>query len=274
MNIQKQVILHVDDIWSTLSANRAAFAFLSQGLATSWSVMIPSKTFSNFMQYDTSGFDMWVHLTLTSEWENTRNKRSPTLPISEVPSLVDPDWFFRRTIEELYRHCSLKEVYLELSNQIRIAQKVWLQVSHIDSHMGSLLHKKLFPIYSKLAIDFNIQPFICLPRATDTLWNWFYDCDYEINALVQKGFKVLDHFDSNSLYMGDNYMAHCIERIKNIQKWSTYFILHLLDKWVNDNEKPPDYQARQNEYNCFWDPIVQNFLTDLDIDRISFVNWL
>ena len=269
--MDKRVVFHIDDIWSSLSANRAALDLLKNGRATSWSIMVPCSGFSDAISKTKKikNIDLWVHLTLTSEWLSDNLKWRPTLPSQEVPSLIDDRWYFLSSVDDILHKANPEEIKKELINQVEIAENSGIDISHLDSHMWVLFHKKLFPLYKDLANIFKIQPFLTRPKPLDTLWHWFYECDQYIDDLVSEWFNVFDGFDADSLYQWKkDYNLHCIDRIKSIETWTTYFLLHVLDNNVNDIEKTPDFLARQNEYNFFRSNILDTLIEDQDIKKI------
>ena len=79
------------------------------------------------------GEDVGVHLTLNAEWETYRWG-----PITHSPSLLDGDGGFPRTIEDTWDHADLDEVRRECRAQIERAILWGFDVSHLDSHMGTL----------------------------------------------------------------------------------------------------------------------------------------
>jgi len=74
-----------------------------------------------------------VHLTLKSEWETYRWG-----PITHSPSLLDGDGGFPRTVEDTWDHGDLEEVRKECRAQVERAILWGFDVSHLDSHMGTL----------------------------------------------------------------------------------------------------------------------------------------
>lgn len=270
--MSKRVVVHIDDICSSMSANKAAFYLLDNWRASSWSIIVPGHWFSGLVdrKHDINKYDLWVHLTLTSERLTETLKYKPTLPLNEVSSLVDSNWYFWPEIDDVLYKARPEEIRKELINQVIIAQKYWIDVSHIDSHMWVLLHEKLFFIYKELANIFKIQPFLVKSKPWEGLWNRFYRCDKHIDDLVNKWFNVFDNFDANSLYQWEKkYNPHSIDRIMSIKEWTTYFLLHVLDDDVNDIEKTPDYLARQNEYRFFWSDIADNIFEEQHIKKIT-----
>ena len=147
----KLVILNCDDLGSSRSANVAIYDALRNGLATSASLMVPCPWARDAAaQY--RGEDVGVHLTLNSEWETYRWG-----PITRAPSLLDGDGGFPRTIEDTWDHADLDEVGRELRAQIERAILWGFDVSHLDSHMGTLqLRADFFDVYLELAVEFQL----------------------------------------------------------------------------------------------------------------------
>ena len=79
------------------------------------------------------GEDVGVHLTLNAEWDTYRWG-----PITHAPSLLDGDGGFPRTIDDVWDHADLDEVRRECRAQIERAILWGFDVSHLDSHMGTL----------------------------------------------------------------------------------------------------------------------------------------
>ena len=273
--MEKRIVIHVDDMGSSISANRAAFSLLQNGHASSGSIMVPGNWFSDIIEQTNKiqDMDLWIHLTLTSERGDEERKRKPTLPRFEVPSLVDANWYFWPNIDDVLHKANAEEIRRETMNQIIIAQESGINISHIDSHMWVLLHKELFPIYQELAMVFNIQPFIAFSKPWEKKGNRFYDCDTHINNLKTHWFKVFDNLDANSLYHWEKqYNLHCRERITSVKQWTTYFLIHALDENTSDRDKTPDYQARQNEYVFFSSWEGRALLESEGIEKISMKN--
>ena len=79
------------------------------------------------------GEDVGVHLTLNAEWETYRWG-----PITYAPSLLDGDGGFPRTMDDTWDHADIEEVRRECRAQVERAILWGFDVSHLDSHMGTL----------------------------------------------------------------------------------------------------------------------------------------
>ena len=124
---------------------------LREGLATSASLMVPCP-WARDAAAEYRGEDVGVHLTLNAERETYRWG-----PITHSPSLLDGDGGFPRTIEDVWDHADLDEVAKELRAQIERAIFWGFDVSHLDSHMGTLqLRPEFFDVYVGLAVEFGL----------------------------------------------------------------------------------------------------------------------
>ncbi len=147
----KLLILHCDDLGSSRSANTAAYDALRNGVATSASLMVPCP-WARDAAAMYRGEDVGVHLTLNSEWETYRWG-----PITQSPSLLDGDGGFPRTIQDVWDHADLDEVLRECRAQLERAILWGFDVSHLDSHMGTLqLRADFFDVYLELAVEFRL----------------------------------------------------------------------------------------------------------------------
>jgi hypothetical protein len=147
----KLLIVNCDDLGSSRSANVAVYQALRQGLATSASLMVPCPWARDAAaQY--RGDDVGVHLTLNAEWELYRWG-----PVTHAPSLLDGDGGFPRTVPDTWDHADLEEVRRECRAQIERAILWGFDISHLDSHMGTLqLRADFFDVYLELAVDFGL----------------------------------------------------------------------------------------------------------------------
>ena len=147
----KLLIINCDDLGSSRSANVAIYDSLRHGLGTSATLMVPCPWARDAAaQY--RGEDVGVHATLNAEWETYRWG-----PITYGPSLLDGDGGFPRTIDDTWDHADIEEVRRECRAQVERAILWGFDVSHLDSHMGTLqLRPEFFDVYLELAIDFGL----------------------------------------------------------------------------------------------------------------------
>lgn len=150
-----KLIVRADDIGSSHAANLACIESYRDGIARSVEVMVCCPWFNEAakMLRETPGYDVGVHLTLTSEWANYKWG-----PLTQAPSLVDPNGhFFSRTGGFLESKWDIHEVEKELRAQIELALKEIPQVTHLSSHMGTPTSTpELRTLVQKLAKEYKL----------------------------------------------------------------------------------------------------------------------
>ncbi len=153
----KVLILKCDDLGMCHEANVAVFECLTQGVATSASVMVPCPGLKEVVAWRRRHpeADLGVHLTLTAEFHSYR--WGPVLG-SAVSSLVRPDGSFWPDVQSLWAHMRPAEVYAECRAQIEKAIDLGLDPTHIDNHMYSIQsHRVLWKsVYLRLAREFRL----------------------------------------------------------------------------------------------------------------------
>ena len=145
------LIINCDDLGLCHAANEGVYSSLRDGLATSASLMVPCP-WAREAAARHDGEDVGVHLTLTAEFE-----LYPWGPITHAPSLLGGGGGFPRTVEDAWEHADLDEVHRELHAQLERAVEWGIDVTHLDSHMGTLqLRPEFFDVYLELAIEFAL----------------------------------------------------------------------------------------------------------------------
>jgi hypothetical protein len=141
-----------------------------------------------------SGLDLGVHLTLTSEWEGYR--WGPLSTRRRSSGLMDEGGYFHATRDAVHRLARPAAVAREIAAQLQTALDAGIDVTHLDSHMYSLFHPDLLPLYVRLARAHGLPPIVACadgrPRP------WFAAPDDErgpllIRRLRRAGVPLVDH---------------------------------------------------------------------------------
>ena len=145
------LVINCDDLGMTNSANEGCFDALRRGIATSASLMVPCP-WARSAAASYRGEDVGVHLTVNAEYERYRWG-----PITHAPSLLDGDGGFPRTVNDVWDHADLDELRRECRAQLERAILWGFDVTHLDSHMGTLqLRPEFFDVYLDLAVEFQL----------------------------------------------------------------------------------------------------------------------
>jgi predicted glycoside hydrolase/deacetylase ChbG (UPF0249 family) len=151
------LILNADDFGMCHDQNEGVMTGLKDGLFTSSTILVTCPWFEEAAAFarKTPSADLGVHLTLTAEWDSY--KWGPVLGARAVPSLVDERGYLWQTVAQVYEHAHLDEAEAELRAQIEKAVAAGIDITHLDSHMGTLqLRADYHEIYARLANEYRV----------------------------------------------------------------------------------------------------------------------
>ncbi len=252
----KLLIIHNDDIGLSQSENAASYVSMTKGVVNSGAVMVPCAwAYDAIEMFKNPSFDVGVHLTLTSEWKNY--KWPPLLGSPAVPSLVNQYGFMYASNEEVAKNSKIEEVEKELIAQIELAQKMGLDITHLDTHMGSILGREdLIQLYFRLGKKYNIPV-----MADNRMPNYPYAID-KIESITPE-------------FYPNRTKQYYTELIKNLQPGITVLLLHI----AYDNDEMRSITAdqpfwgslwRQKDFDFFMSKEAKTILTK---NNVKLVTW-
>ena len=151
------LVVHGDDMGLCQSANAGTLQALTEGRASSASIMVPCPWFPDAARIARARpeLDLGLHLTLNCEWNSLR--WAPVAGRARVPGLVDPEGFMWRSAADVLQHATPEEVEIELRAQIELALQNGLRPTHLDTHMGTVFATPaFFDVYRRLANEYGI----------------------------------------------------------------------------------------------------------------------
>ncbi|MDP2059192.1 MAG: polysaccharide deacetylase family protein [Flavobacteriaceae bacterium] len=158
----KLLIIHGDDVGVSHSQNMATFAAIKNGLVTSTSMMVPPAWSAEVgeLAKEIPGLDIGIHITLTNEWQNYN--WGPVAGKTVVPGLVDAKGHMYPDCGPVTANASPEEVETEIRAQIKAANQMGIQPTHLDSHMGCLFYGRpeYLRVYLKIAQEFKIPAMV------------------------------------------------------------------------------------------------------------------
>jgi hypothetical protein len=145
------LIVNCDDLGSSHAANSAIRRALTEGAATSATLMVPCPWAREAARL-LADADIGVHLTFTAEYPGYRWRS-----LTGAASLHDADGFLPATAEAAIAHASPEDIHAEGRAQIDQALAWGVDVTHLDSHMGVVqIDARLFEVYLDLAVEYAL----------------------------------------------------------------------------------------------------------------------
>jgi len=137
----KLLIVHADDLGEWHAVNEATTRALAAGRVNSGSMMVPCPWFPEIAAWakEHPEADLGLHLTLTSE--RTASRWGPVASRDRVPSLLDPQGYFRKIQVEASRDIDAREAEVELRAQVDRALSFGLAPTHMESHQAVLYQR-------------------------------------------------------------------------------------------------------------------------------------
>jgi len=273
----RAVILHADDV-GMCQASLAAYADLVEfGLISSASTMVPCPWFPATAAFCRSQpgdrIDMGVHLTLTSEWAGYR--WGPISNRDPASGLMDAAGYFHTSERAVQEHGDPAAVQREIQTQVERALAAGIDVTHVDTHMGSILHPKFVDAYLQLALEQRIPPLL-LHQDEAGLREMGIDSETAalfarlIQVLETQGLPLLD-----SLYMMPlDQPEDRVEQVKRVLEalpvGITYFIVHPALDTPEMRAIAPDWRCRVADYQAFTSEVLRAVVRDSGIHVIGW----
>jgi predicted glycoside hydrolase/deacetylase ChbG (UPF0249 family) len=269
------VIFHIDDIGFSHAANLGSFECLDYGIASCGSVLVPSPWFLDAASIikQKPNYDIGVHLTLTSEYNNYRWRAISSVDPSS--GLLSKDRCLWRTSNEAIEQVSQKIAEQEMRAQIEYAIQSGIDVTHIDTHMGTVINPKFLPTYLSLSREYKVPAF--LPRlnkqeiSTLGLGEFTEIFLNLIESLDEDGFPLVDHMivDTGGEYADKaKYYCECFRKLK---PGLTHFLFHPAKMSSELQTITPDSANwRNQDYEAFTNPITRQCVEDLNLNVIGY----
>ena len=265
------IVIHVDDLGMSPAANQGGLAALD-GAATCGSVMTPCPGFEELAATarQRPDLDLGVHLTLNAEYPSYRWGSVAR----DVPGLISPDGGMWKTTAEAVANATVDEVRRELRAQIDRALDAGIDVTHLDSHMGTALDPKFVDVYVELAADYRLPAFVPRIGREALLRIGQSENMQRYVALLERveaaGFPIFDHFDADSLeFEAGTGASHNRCRIDGLGEGLSYLITHCAQGGDELESITHDWRQRDEERQIYSDGTMAAYIEQSGVSPIG-----
>ena len=269
------VIIHTDDIGMCQASVQAFTDLWEFGTISSGAVMMPCPWAPAAAELcrNNPGIDMGVHATLTSEWNNYR--WGPLSTRDPGSGLMDSDGYLFHSSEEVFQNADPDSVLVELTLQIQRALEWGIDVSHMDTHMGSILQPQLISSYLQAGFTNRIPLMMVRGDANFLISMGATPDDVDgymelATMLEEQGIPLIDHITFMPLDQPEDQIDIARKQLQECPPGITHFILHPSIDSPEIRDIADDWQSRVENYKAFMSKDIKDFINNSGIQVIGY----
>jgi predicted glycoside hydrolase/deacetylase ChbG (UPF0249 family) len=271
----RAVIIHTDDIGMCHASVQAFKDLWSFGTITSGATMVPCPWFPAVakMCRQNPEMDMGIHATLNAEWESYR--WGPISTRDQETGLLDGHGYFHQWQPQVFQNAKPEAVEREVNAQIERALAAGIDITHVDSHMGTIMNAKFIQSYIQAAAS-RLLPNM-LPRldargveviglSADEIRMY----EPVIQQLETMGVPMLDGMLFMPLHEPNGQMKTAKALFGNLPVGISHLVLHPSIDTAELRSIAPDWESRVANYNTFMSDDLKKFIEEEDIKLIGY----
>ncbi len=269
------VIIHTDDIGMCQASIQAYKDLWEFGTITSGAAMVPCPWFpaAAEMCRENPAMDMGVHATLNAEWDGYR--WGPVSTRDPESGLLDDEGYFHHWQDAVHANAKPEAVAVEVNAQVERALAAGIDVTHVDSHMGTIIHPNFVQSYLQAGMT-RLLP-VMLPRVTAKGFDMMGIDESALamyapilNQLEAQGVPMLDGLFSMPLEHDNDHVGAAKKLLSEVPAGITHFILHPSIDTPELRAICPDWRARVANYHAFMSAELKDFIKDSGIRLIGY----
>lgn len=264
----KLLIVNGDDAGMCHAANRATIECLEQGLMRSSTIMVPCPWFPEIAAYakEHADKDFGVHLCHTAEWGKYR--WGPVAPKLDVPGLIDPEGYLWRGVEQVYAHGTSEQALIEGRAQVKRALAADVDVTHLDSHMGTMqLHPDYVKAYLQLAVEFDLPVRMASQETLAAKGFPELRAQFAAKGILFPDYFVYDELKDENKGVKDFWLRI----VKNLKPGVTELYIHAGLPTDELKAITGSWQTRSQEYEVFThDPEMRQLVRDSKVSLLGY----
>lgn len=268
-------IIHADDVGMCQASVQAFTELDAFGLVTCGAVMVPCPWFPQAAEYARAHpqTDLGLHTTLTSEWQNYR--WGPVSTRDPASGLLDSQGFFPHRSPEVQHSADPAAAAMELEAQLRRAVDFGICLTHIDTHMGAVIHPKFLQAYINLALQHRL-PLMILRMDEAALRGMGLDETTArlgaqmIGQLESIGFPLLDAIYQMPLDQPDHRLEIAKSAFDALRPGITHFVVHPAVDTPELRAITPDWRGRVADYQTYLREDLRDYLHQTGVQVIGY----
>ena len=159
--------------------------------------------------------------------------------------------------------------------QIETALAAGIDVTHLDTHMGTVLQPKFMETYISLGLEYGIPLFVFRPNQErlrrSGLSDYWAALEPQLHRLDEAGFPVHDHILTDTLgHTPEGKEAYFKELFANLRPGVTHFLVHPAKASEEVSAMTESAPMRDKYYQLFRNGAMAEELQRLGIHTITY----
>lgn len=266
------VIIHADDVGMCQATLCAFVELIDYGLVSCGSLMVPCPWFPATTAYCRSHaeVDVGVHLTLTSEFKTYR--WGPISTRHPESGLLDSEGYLPRRSEDVQELGQTRAVFCELRSQLELALAEEIDVSHLDSHMGTVFHPRFLSGYLDLALAHHLP--LVVPRLNVQQRSFSADLlcttSTALDRLERAGAPIFDRILGLPLNQTNDRLEAAEDTLAQAVPGLNLLIVHPAVDGQEIRTITPTWSARVADYQTFLRPELREYVRTSGLQIIGY----
>ncbi|NLG51403.1 MAG: ChbG/HpnK family deacetylase [Chloroflexi bacterium] len=257
------LLLHADDVGMCQSETQAMLDHAAFGLVRCGAIMAtcPWVPMIARAAQDDPTLDLGVHVTLNCEWEGYRwgalSTRDP------ASGLLDEQGYLWRSVDALHAHMVPEAAIAEMRAQVEHLCRLGIDLTHIDTHMGAVIHPTLASAYVRLAMEYELP--VMVPRqmisgrGRHMPPEWAATLSRLVEELDRSGYPLIDQLASLS-WEPEQRVEQYIRLIESLPPGITHLLFHAATPGPEIEAVTDGWRTRVADYHAFLDPRLRDYL--------------
>lgn len=271
------VIIHIDDVGMCHAALQAFIDLWDAGTISSGAVMTPCPWFPATAEWARANpdVDLGVHATLNAEWSTYR--WAPVSTRDRATGLLDAGGYFHAVATEVWAAADPEAVRVEIDAQVEQALAAGIDVTHVDTHMGTITHPRFIQGYLQTLVRFRRPGLV--PRMTEKEFLLYHVAEdpptaalfaQMVRDLEATGLPLIDAIDYMPLDDPDDNLGLAMHKLDALQPGITHFLMHPAIDTPELRAMTPDWPSRVANYEAFISREMRAYLRTAGIHIIGY----
>ena len=277
-NKDRLVIIHVDDVGMCHASLQGFSDLWEYGTISSGAVMVPCPWFRAVAEWAHGHpqVDLGVHGTVNSEWDGYR--WGPLSTRDPKSGLMDDEGYFHKREPEAQNQANPQAVGIEIQLQLQRALEAGIDVTHLDTHMGTITYPKFINGYVQILKQACLPGLIPRLNAAALMEFGLMGLDEEtarlfegmIRNLEAEGTPTVDQVNFMPLDDPAGHVEIARKKLQNLPVGITHLLMHPAVDTPELRAAAPDWPSRVANYKAFMSRELKDFIKNKGIQMIGY----